>query len=260
MIPTSGGALSLIGYALQVPQGIKHLAIDHAAGNGVEAMALWAIIAIKFVAFLCAFHYKPAGGRICMYGDQMKPAEIEQLALENQQLRDAISHMKARIDELELLADSDTLTPLPNRRAFLRRLDAVIRHAARHNTPAAILFIDLDRLKRINDDYGHHAGDVVLKHVARQLSASLRATDMVARIGGDEFGLILDHLDEANACTKAHALSAMIAATKVDLGTVTIQVGVTVGVAAVRPDDSVDSLLERADHAMYAKRLYRSRI
>ena len=260
MIPTSGGALSLIGYALQVPQGNKYLANDHAAGNGVAAVAVRTIVAIKSVAFISSFDYQPVGGRICMYGDQMISTDIDELTQENQQLRDAIAHMKARIDELELLADSDTLTPLPNRRAFLRRLDAVIRHAARHNTPAAILFIDLDGLKRINDDYGHHAGDIVLQHVARQLSASLRATDMVARIGGDEFGLILDHLDEANACTKAHALSAMIAATKVDLGTVTIQVGVTVGVAAVRPDDSVDSLLERADHAMYAKRLYRSRI
>lgn len=191
---------------------------------------------------------------------QIVSLDIAALSQENQQLRDAISHMKARIDELELLADSDTLTPLPNRRAFLRRLDVVIRYAARHNTPAAILFIDLDGLKRINDDYGHHAGDIVLQHVAHKLSASLRATDMVARIGGDEFGLILDHLDETNACTKAHALSALIAATKVQIGAVSINVHVTVGVAAVRPDDSVTSLLERADHAMYAKRLYRSQI
>jgi GGDEF domain-containing protein len=156
--------------------------------------------------------------------------EMQGLADENALLKEAVAQMKARIDELELLADTDTLTPLPNRRAFLRRLDGVIRQAARHNTPAAVLFIDLDGLKRINDDYGHHAGDKVLQHVAGLLGESLRATDMVARIGGDEFGLILDHLGQDDA----------------------------VGAATVRPDDSVAGVIERADHAMYAKRLHRS--
>jgi hypothetical protein len=104
---------------------------------------------------------------------------------ENERLHAALSEMRGRIAELEQLADTDTLTPLPNRRAFMRRLEAVVQYAARHNTPAAVLYIDLDGLKRINDDHGHHVGDAVLLHLARLLTESLRATDMVARIGGD---------------------------------------------------------------------------
>jgi diguanylate cyclase (GGDEF)-like protein len=188
----------------------------------------------------------------------MSGGEIARLRQENEDLRDVVAQMKARIDALEQLADSDTLTPLPNRRAFLRRLDALVKHVARHDTPAAVLFIDLDGLKRINDDYGHQAGDTVLKHVAHLLSQSLRASDMVARIGGDEFGLILDQLGETDAQAKAVALSERIAQESVDVGPTRIRIAVTVGSAAVRPNDTVDTLLDRADHAMYAKRLYRS--
>ncbi len=188
----------------------------------------------------------------------MAESDLENLRKENESLRDVIAQMKGRIDVLEKLADSDTLTPLPNRRAFLRRLDALIKQVARHDTPAAVLFIDLDGLKRINDDYGHQAGDSVLLHVAEQLSQSLRTTDMVARIGGDEFGLILDHLDEEDAVAKAAQLSDLIASHAVDVGPTSISVSVTVGMAAVRSTDTVERLLDRADHAMYAKRLYRS--
>jgi diguanylate cyclase (GGDEF)-like protein len=185
-------------------------------------------------------------------------SDMDLLRQENEELRDVIAQMKGRIDVLERLADSDTLTPLPNRRAFLRRLEALIKQVARHDTPAAVLFIDLDGLKRINDDFGHQAGDSVLLHVAEQLSLSLRTTDMVARIGGDEFGLILDHLDEEDANTKAASLVAMIASQPVDVGPTRIDVSVTVGVAAVKSTDTVERLLDRADNAMYAKRLYRS--
>jgi diguanylate cyclase (GGDEF)-like protein len=193
-----------------------------------------------------------------MQANHMKDGENTRLHEENRRLRDTVTQMEARIVELEQLADTDTLTPLPNRRAFLRRIDAVIRYCDRHKTPAAIVFIDLDRLKRINDDYGHKAGDIVLQYVAGQLSANLRASDMVARIGGDEFGLILDHLDQADACAKATALMDQIAATKVNIGGTKITVSVTAGVAMVQPDDTVDTLMARADDAMYAKRLYRS--
>jgi diguanylate cyclase (GGDEF)-like protein len=195
-----------------------------------------------------------------MKHETLNEADSKKILAENQELRNAIIAMKSRIDELEQLADTDTLTPLPNRRAFLRRLESVMRYAERHGTPVAIVFIDLDGLKRINDEYGHHAGDIVLRHVASQLSVSLRATDMVARIGGDEFGLILDHLEEANACAKAVSLMQMIAGTPVDIGCLKISVSVTAGVAALKPNDSLDSLIARADDAMYARRLHRSQI
>lgn len=187
-------------------------------------------------------------------------AEIARLASENERLRKALAEMQDRVVELEQLADTDTLTPLPNRRAFMRRLEAVVQYASRHNTPAAILYIDLDGLKPINDDYGHVAGDAVLLHLAQLLTENLRATDMVARIGGDEFGLILDHLNEADARAKAKALVEHVSTQRVAVGRSTITIRVTVGLAMVRANETVASLLERADAAMYANRHHRSQI
>jgi diguanylate cyclase (GGDEF)-like protein len=186
--------------------------------------------------------------------------QMASLIEENERLHAALLEMRARIATLEQLADTDTLTPLPNRRAFMRRLEAVVQYAARHDTPAAVLYIDLDGLKRINDDHGHHAGDAVLLHLARLLTDSLRATDMVARIGGDEFGLILDHLNEADAAAKAKALSDYVSAQQVKVGAAIIAIRVTIGLAMVRAGESVAGLIERADAAMYANRIHRSQI
>lgn len=195
----------------------------------------------------------------------MKQSESDEVRLtslieENERLHAALLEMRKRIAELEQLADTDTLMPLPNRRAFMRRLESVVQYAARHETPAAVLYIDLDGLKRINDDHGHHIGDAVLLHLARLLTDSLRATDMVARIGGDEFGLILDHLNEADATAKAKALSDYVSAQQVDVGAATIAIRVTIGLAMVRAGESVASLVERADAAMYANRNHRSQM
>jgi diguanylate cyclase (GGDEF)-like protein len=195
----------------------------------------------------------------------VKQSESDEVRLtslieENERLYAALLEMRKRIAELEQLADTDTLMPLPNRRAFMRRLESVVQYAARHETPAAVLYIDLDGLKRINDDHGHHIGDAVLLHLARLLTDSLRATDMVARIGGDEFGLILDHLNEADATAKAKALSDYVSAQQVDVGAATIAIRVTIGLAMVRAGESVASLVERADAAMYANRNHRSQM
>jgi diguanylate cyclase (GGDEF)-like protein len=179
---------------------------------------------------------------------------IRRLVDENEGLKATLADLRARLEELERLADTDTLLPLPNRRAFLRELERVLHQAARHDTPAAVLFIDLNGLKAINDCHGHQAGDAVLLHVARVLKASLRAGDMVARIGGDEFGLILDHLDEVAARAKAEALASTVASEAVDLGRTSLNVRVTAGLAMVRAGDVVETVLARADAAMYAQR------
>jgi diguanylate cyclase (GGDEF)-like protein len=193
---------------------------------------------------------------------QSEGDEVRMMSLieENERLRAALVETRNRIVELEQLADTDTLTPLPNRRAFLRRLEAVVQYAARHDTPAAILYIDLDGLKRINDDHGHHVGDAVLLHLARLLTENLRATDMVARIGGDEFGLILDHLNEDDAKAKARTLAEYVSDQRIDVGAATLAIRVTIGLAMVRAGESVADLIERADAAMYANRHHRSHI
>lgn len=193
------------------------------------------------------------------HNDSADP-EMTDLIAENQQLRATIAEMRSRILELELLADTDTLTPLPNRRAFMRRLESVLHHSARYQTPAAILYIDLDGLKRINDEHGHSAGDAVLLHLAQLLTENLRSSDMVARIGGDEFGLILDHLSLEDAQAKAKVLAERVAREPVTFGPARIAVRVTIGLTMARPDENVASLIARADAAMYANRLHRSQI
>jgi diguanylate cyclase (GGDEF)-like protein len=143
---------------------------------------------------------------------------MAQLLAENEGLRAALDDMRARVEDLERLADSDTLTPLPNRRVFVREVERVSRQVSRYNTPAAVMFVDVNALKAINDAHGHQAGDAALIHVAAVLMRELRATDVVARIGGDEFGLLLDHLDEDAAAAKAASLVAVLAGEPLDLG------------------------------------------
>jgi diguanylate cyclase (GGDEF)-like protein len=179
---------------------------------------------------------------------------LARLSEENETLRIELEALHARLAELERLADTDTLVPLPNRRAFLRELERVIHHAVRYGTPSAVLFIDLNGLKGVNDRHGHQAGDAVLLHVSRMLKLNLRAADTVARIGGDEFGLILDHLDEASATAKARSLVDEVANSPIEIGKELVRANVTVGLAMVRDTDDVDSVLARADAAMYAQR------
>jgi diguanylate cyclase (GGDEF)-like protein len=179
-------------------------------------------------------------------------ALIVQQMDENELLAAALADMRARVDELERLVDSDTLTPLPNRRRFLRELDRVVQHSRRYRTPAFVMYVDLDGLKAINDAHGHFAGDAALIHVADILAKNLRTTDVVARIGGDEFGLLLEHLDAAAANDKAARLAAAVAEAPLDLGGTRITLSLSIGLTEVKADDSCDAVLARADAAMYA--------
>ena len=174
-------------------------------------------------------------------------ARIEDLRIE-------LAAARERVIELERLADTDPLLPLPNRRAFLRGVDHAIRRTERYGTPAAVLFVDVDGLKSINDAHGHSSGDAVLLHVGRVLLANLRAADLIARIGGDEFGLVLDflHVDAAHA--KARQLVDAIASASLDLGRTQLRIGITAGLAMIAPGDTGEHVLARADRAMYAQR------
>lgn len=171
---------------------------------------------------------------------------------ENDLLSAALAEMRTRVDELERLVDSDTLTPLPNRRRFLRELDRVVQHSRRYGTPACVMFVDLDGLKAINDAYGHFMGDAALIHVAEILATMLRTTDVVARIGGDEFGLLLEHLDLAAARDKAAKLAAAIATSPLEVSGAPIRLSISIGIAEILAGDNADAVLARADTAMYA--------
>lgn len=173
--------------------------------------------------------------------------ELGHLADENALLRASLSHAQARLDELEQLADADALTDLPNRKRFLAEVERVVGQAGRHGTTAALLYIDLKGLHAINDRHGRLAGDAALLHVARVLRDLIRSTDMVARIGGDQFGLLLDHLDHNSAIETAERLARCIAASPVDLGGTEMVVEANIGTTSILPGDSVDEVMRRAD-------------
>ena len=177
------------------------------------------------------------------------PASFD-LADENALLRASLAEMRERLDELEQLADADTLTPLPNRRRFERELERVVSQAGRHGTPAALLHIDVNGLKGINHRHGHVAGDAALIHVARLLQGLIRSTDMAARIGGDEFGLILDHLDHNSAIETAERIGRCIAANPLELGGARVPLEAAIGVATILPGDSAEDVMRRADANM----------
>src|SRR3546814_823768 len=160
--------------------------------------------------------------------------------------------MRERVGELEQRDDCDTLTPLPNRRRFLAELGRVASHTSRHGTPAALLQIELDNLKAINDRHGRLAGDAALIHAARILSGLIRSTDILARVGGNEFGLILDHLDHNSAIETAERLVRCITADPLDLGGAVVAIEVSIGVATILPGDDANGVIRRADHNLRA--------
>ena len=181
-------------------------------------------------------------------------AVIAQLMEEADRVRRALDTALDRIKELEKLADLDTLTPLGNRRFFVRELARALGYRDRHNIPTALLFVDVDGLKAINDERGHAAGDAAILHVGRVLAANVRTSDTVARLSGDEFGVILIHADDAQAALKAQQLMDAISDSPVvnDGGSFTI--GASIGICNLKPGDSPAETLARADRAMYVNK------
>lgn len=173
------------------------------------------------------------------------------------ELADHLREIKRQRDELAKLALFDELTGLPARRLAIDRLAMAVHRTGRQEGGAALLFLDLDAFKAVNDRYGHAAGDEVLRVVARRIQEVLRVDDTVARLGGDEFLVILD--DVAGEESVERVVSRIVEAIKAPIevtGGRHVFVGVSIGVAlAEDPDESIDALLERADFAMYdAKR------
>ncbi len=166
-------------------------------------------------------------------------------------LRSALARCAARMAELDLLANVDPLVELSNRRSFLAHLESAIARVVERGVPAAVLFLDVDGLKSINDKFGHLAGDKALVKVARLLVASVRQADLVARFAGDEFGILLEHADELSAWRMALRIVETVDECELCVGDVCLPLSVAVGVGVIHPGDTPEAVLERADKEMY---------
>jgi len=155
-------------------------------------------------------------------------------------------------EELERLVVRDTLTPLFNRRHFIACLAERLSRLERYGTEAALVFIDVNGMKQINDSFGHSAGDYALLHIARMLANSIRTTDIAARVGGDEFALLLDGVNEDGANEKAKHLGDMILGTECRFGEELLPLSAAFGCTVLRTGDSDFAAIARADMAMYA--------
>jgi diguanylate cyclase (GGDEF)-like protein len=169
-------------------------------------------------------------------------------------LRRELTSTRTRLEEVEKSADQDGMLPLLNRRAFVRELARYIAITGRYNTPASLIYFDLNYLKKTNDELGHAAGDAVLRHFADVLSAHTRDTDSVGRLGGDEFGVLLSHANQEQALHKADKLAAALKASPTQWNGHSIPVSFAYGAFELTSGDSPDLAMARADQAMYAQK------
>jgi diguanylate cyclase (GGDEF)-like protein/PAS domain S-box-containing protein len=163
-----------------------------------------------------------------------------------------ITRWRTLLDKLEMRANVDPLTQLPNRNLFMDRLKQALAAARRSSALVAVAFLDLDRFKSINDSWGHQAGDALLQAVALRMSASLREGDSVARIGGDEFALLLPGLESVAEAQRVVGRVLAALGTPLQLDTRTIAPTASIGLALFPEHGQTPyELLARADEAMY---------
>lgn len=181
-------------------------------------------------------------------------AALTALMEEVHHLRRELDRSRQRIEHLEQLADEDAMLPIANRRAFVRELSRMVSFAERYGLTGTVLYFDVNNLKKINDQFGHAAGDLALRKIAEILLANVRESDVVGRLGGDEFGVILTQADESTAREKAASLEALIAASPLEWEGAQIGLSVAYGLHLVTGSGGADDALHAADRAMYEQK------
>lgn len=172
-------------------------------------------------------------------------------------LKTRLAAAQARIAALEASADTDFLLGVLNRRGFERELRRSVAYIRRYQANGALFVLDVDRLKPINDAFGHAAGDAVLKAVVAALSLHVRSSDLIGRLGGDEFALLLWNLSETDARAKALALEETIDGLALTFGGRAITTGASIGLAILGSHAEAGTALEQADCAMYVRKAQR---
>ena len=176
------------------------------------------------------------------------------LAAELDALKEELARERARVAELESRVDEDPLTGLLNRRGFERAFERALAYVRRYGATAALLFLDLDGFKAVNDRHGHTAGDWALGRLGRLISGHVRASDVVARIGGDEIVVLLWNLRADQAEAKARVIEDLIATSPFERNGKRFRLGISAGFTMLAADDTIETALARADRAMYARK------
>jgi diguanylate cyclase (GGDEF)-like protein len=165
-----------------------------------------------------------------------------------------LAALQARVTYLEGISVTDELTGLLNRRGFLAELERALAAARRGGPPGVVMVCDLDGFKRVNDRHGHNVGNEVLKQFARLLAGKVRRADAVGRLGGDEFGVVLNGATLANAQRRAQAVRQLVATTSLVAADASIRLGASFGFVSFYGSEGEEDLLNRADLAMYGEK------
>lgn len=181
-------------------------------------------------------------------------AAIGTLMAEVERLRGELDHARRRYDELERDANLDVLVPVLNRRAFVREMGRLISFSGRYNMAASLVYFDLNEFKALNDAHGHAAGDAALMHVGNLLTNHVRESDIVGRLGGDEFGIILANAGEEVAQKKAESLAKLLASSPFSFEGHHLTLSAAFGAYAFKPGESAQLALAHADQAMFKRK------
>ena len=274
--------LRWISVALYCALAVFLLAVQHRPGDGLFLALNAVLFTVYFdcsLHFLYAYRRRTAGAFVTIAGFLswsavfvVGPGLVE--LLPNLKLESEVWNLpkyvvavgmillilEEQIEHNKYLALHDELTGLPNRRLFQDRLSSALVRARRNGSQTALLLVDLDDFKQVNDTLGHHAGDQLLKHVGRVFSDRVRRSDTVARTGGDEFSVILDDPISREDAERVGKSLMELLKEPLELGNQTLRIGASVGVA-VFPEDASDEegLCIAADLRMYAFKRRRGR-
>lgn len=174
--------------------------------------------------------------------------------VQNEKLVDVLSirELTKAYELLQIEANTDPLTQVSNRRPFLKNLDAEYNKALEQGQPMSVAMLDVDHFKRINDTYGHDAGDKALQELSRMLIREFRSIDLVGRLGGEEFALVFPETDLEGAYSACERLRAMVQSSEISVGAQKIKLTVSIGLTELTQKTSASALLlKRADELLY---------
>lgn len=219
-----------------------------------KIITLWQMVLVT-ACFVFLGEYSSIGGLFSLPNAGRLAAALAPIVLVAYVTTMFSADIRYGLNKAVRLSEVDELTGVYNRRGFAMTVDRLFAQAIRYNRSASVMMIDLDKLKSLNDTYGHETGDGMLKLVAKCIQGELRQTDVAARYGGDEFVVLLPETPRSGALDVASRIRLAVAGTPLHIGEQSLIASVSIGIATYPEDGrSLDTLLVQADHAMYVEK------